>query len=425
MNQEKTTERHAQEKYIRYNIAMTKTAGKERGVPGVTHLAIFTSCGTSLLTNTSPNDRDLLNNYANMTEKEVETDSQIKDQLSCLIEFAAEKLKAADKAEARKLSAEINTLSRLENQGKPYDLSPKNWTHYLLHSDTYLGKKMADCIKEWLRLQEYCDVQVVPIKDLRIDKDCFRQGLGNLARVCVETMQPYQNDPTTHVVCNVTGGFKVLESFLQIAAMLYADESVYTFQGVDELIRVPRLPVELNLEKAVPTDKAKMALRQLKRRDTASINEFDLEGLADLAYEVVDNIVSITPWGEFLFAPLKEEYSKNLLDPISQRLELMESFKNDCKAIDANTKRLVNEAIDRLSSAIDDCKGDLSQLSNLNSLDMKQCKVKTGTLWEFDIGASGKPYRGFGVPASGGRFIVEHLGEHADRHISEWAASHR
>jgi hypothetical protein len=53
-------------------------------------------------------------------------------------------------------------------------------------------------------------------------------------------------DIRIRVTFNLVGGFKSLQGYMQTLGMLFADESVYVFEGERELLRIPRLPLDID-----------------------------------------------------------------------------------------------------------------------------------------------------------------------------------
>jgi hypothetical protein len=69
--------------------------------------------------------------------------------------------------------------------------------------------------------------------------------MTDLAQWCGEYVAPLRGRHT-EIVFNLTGGFKSLQGFMQTLGMFYADETFYLFESSESLMRIPRLPIDID-----------------------------------------------------------------------------------------------------------------------------------------------------------------------------------
>ena len=151
----------------------------------------------------------------------------------------------ASETDLAKLSAEMNALLKFyDSNPTPQDM------HILIHTDTWLGRATGNLLRQILEQRGF-SVDTPTIQDLRTqDLDSFQLALSELVKWAAETLPAYQQGHYK-IIFNLTGGFKSIQGFMQTLAMLYADETVYIFEGNKELLRLPRLPVRLDGEQIV------------------------------------------------------------------------------------------------------------------------------------------------------------------------------
>ncbi|MFQ3679499.1 MAG: putative CRISPR-associated protein, partial [Pseudanabaenaceae cyanobacterium] len=205
---------------------------------------ILSPCGTSILTNGATEaQRKSLSQYAN-AQTLAEIPEGDRNLLEKRIDEVKSKLAQATEKEAAQMSAELNGIIKLYKG----QLQGAGDSHCLLCTDTWLGETTARLVASWL--QQKMGVSQVAVHrqtDLRTaDVMEFQSALSDLVRWAEETIPGYQA-AGYHVVFNLTGGFKSVQGFLQTLAMFYADETIYIFETATDLLRIPRLPVRLNV----------------------------------------------------------------------------------------------------------------------------------------------------------------------------------
>lgn len=119
----------------------------------------------------------------------------------------------------------------------------------LLASDTILSRLAAEIIKDRLHGKEInglkvevafeLDRDVIPGLQVHDRKLFERTGLIEL----VGRMDLMYSD---NVVFNITGGYKGTIPYLSLIAMVNSIPLYYIFEGTDELIRIPQVPIDIN-----------------------------------------------------------------------------------------------------------------------------------------------------------------------------------
>jgi len=306
---------------------------------------IVSTCGTSIFTNnSSPEIREILNKYTNYSYDEIpQNDREIIDEH--ISRRAQEIDQANDLQKISRMSAELNGIIRIYNNQLPNPQNKNNQDfHFLVHSDTYLGRKAAEIVGNWLS-KRFTNVQLYPITNLRTDNiENFRAAVTELVKFCYETIKGYK-ERRYYVIFNLTGGFKSVQGIMQTLGMFYADECVYIFETGNELLRIPKLPIKLEVEDTIRnnlTQFRKLSLGQtLNRQECINIPETFLF--------FVDNKVTLNEWGELAWREVKDEiYSEKLLDSPSERIKYSEQFVRYVNNLPANRKKEINERIDQL-----------------------------------------------------------------------------
>ncbi|MEI6706056.1 MAG: putative CRISPR-associated protein [Methylococcales bacterium] len=352
-------------------------------------------CGTSLLTNLSNNDeRKLVFKYANVKKCEDVPDED-KIVLIFLIENAKNKIINADINLAMQMSAELNGIIKYYQN----NLQPNGDYHLLLCTDTWLGQKTAELVKIWLTGKGFT-VEVKRQADLQTeDLSAFQCALSDIVKWCDQTVLSYQT-AGYKIVFNLTGGFKSVQGFLQTLATFYADETIYIFETAKELLRIPRLPVEMAATPIV--EKNLKVFRRLAM--DLDISELGALNIPETLLLKIDNEFTLSPWGEIVWQQSKKEiYSKQLNPSPSKKIQFAESFHHSLKNIAADRLYLVNEKVDLLTKF-------LEKNIEANSLDFKQVRGNTRlpSTHEIDAWSDQDAKRIFGH-YEGGVFVLDKL----------------
>lgn len=307
---------------------------------------IVSPCGTSLLTGGADNKvRVLLTRYANYKnlndvepEHKVLLEDRVKQVRDELLELGPEQV--------IKRSAELNALVKFYN-GKFL----AGDYHFLLCSDTWLGEQTASMICDWLKRQN--DKMVVDVHrqtDLQTeDMSSFQLALTELAEMFDNSLLGFRQNQY-HIVFNLTGGFKSVQGFLQVIAMFYADEIIYVFESGSTLLRIPKLPIQIDMEKGI---KKNIAL--FRRLEAGILKLEESTQLPEIFIFQMDSEVDFSPWGRVVWNRAKETlYAEKLWPEPVDYVRFSDRFKKQINSLPAYRKKEMNERIDQLVKALRD-----------------------------------------------------------------------
>lgn len=336
---------------------------------------IVSTCGTSLLTNIAGDQRALVTRHANARRPEEvpEPDRRILEQL---IATGRQRMQAATHDERARLSAEYNGLACFWGHAPdPQDL------HWLIATDTWLGQQTAGILETVLGNQ----AQTKRIPDLRTqDLQAFRLAMAALVRLCAEEIKPLG----MKVVFNLTGGFKSVQGFMQALGMLYADETLYVFESSRELLRLPRLPLRLDVETSL-----RETLDLWRRLDVGlPVSEHEVRGLPEIFFLVIDGQVALSEWGELAWREVRGKLLGERVWPsIDAKVRFGEGFERSTRDCSEDERRLINERVAELARHLHD------PAFNPRHLDFKKLAAPhQGATHECDAWAHGGAKRLFG-----------------------------
>jgi putative CRISPR-associated protein (TIGR02619 family) len=330
---------------------------------------ILSPCGTSLLTNqANSEERKLISNYANYKKSE---DVTVEDRqvLISLIKTVTDKFATADINLAVKLTAELNGIIHYYNNC----LQPNGDYLVLLCTDTWLGESTAIIIKDWLTQKGFI-VEVKRQQDLRtVNLIEFQSALSDIVKWCEETVSGYQKSGY-HIVFNLTGGFKSVQGFLQTLAMFYANETIYIFETATELLRIPRLPIEMAANAIVKNNL--MIFRRLSMN--LDIAGLDITKIPETLLLSIDNKFALSPWGEIVWQKSKKEiYQKQFYSSPSDKITWGDNFTNNVNELSPDRKITVNEKIDLLARCLEIKIGCVLQALDFKPLQGNPCPPST------------------------------------------------
>jgi hypothetical protein len=188
------------------------------------------------------------------------------------------------------------------------------------------------------------------------DPSTFSKGMKKLIRWCEDTIPGYR-DAGYRVVFNLTAAFKSLQGYLNIMGMFYADEMVYIFETGAQLLSIPRLPLQVNIN----------ALRE-SRMELAMMAQghiFPFEQVASIPDGLleIDNQGSATlsDWGELIWNRVRQELLGEDLLPFP-RLQYTDTFRRDFKDAARKDRAELQEVLAKVSGILEDNRGDTSAL---------------------------------------------------------------
>lgn len=331
---------------------------------------ILTPCGTSILTNSTPTDtKNLIFQYANaITTSDIPSgDLSI---IQSIVERRSKELCRMSELDACKASAELNALIKFIRQSPS-----KADLHCLLPTDTWLGQQTANMIKLWLKLHfpsSHCEI--LSVSGLQTKDFCsFQVALSDLSKELIERTQSLKQQ-NTHVAFNLTGGFKAVSGFLQALATSLADEAFYIFERSDELLRIPKLPLQLNTEK-VFNDHTSIFRRISLGLTTTKIQHRDIP--ETLIFTLNEDTI-LSALGQLQWDGAKQEiYRKALLLPPSPKIRLSENFLSLARPLDSSRIYELNKRMDELAVYLE--AENKSTAPNPKALSFKDFKTKKGT----------------------------------------------
>ena len=260
---------------------------------------IISTCGTSLLTNMEkrlpPQADKALTVTGLSNKKENELTKEEKAFLDCLFDQLEEEVEFWGVSEMKRASAEFNGL--LTYYGDQTSRGQKN-RHCFIHSDTYVGKQCARLMNDW------CARQKLPSELFRVpglntaDYLAFSAAMGDLARWCAEYVAPVRT-PYYGVIFNLTGGFKSLQGFMQTLGMFYADETFYLFESSDALMRIPRLPVDIEASAHREIEQHFSTYRRLALGQ--SLRSEDIQGISESMLLTDGTNYTLSGWGQIFW----------------------------------------------------------------------------------------------------------------------------
>lgn len=363
-------------------------------------VVMLSPCGTSLLTHKVENDvRSLIFKHANSRAPE-DLDAEDRKTLQARMDAVRAQLLKSDIAGAARMSAELNGITRyFENQMLSGPVH-----HVLLCTDTWLGESTATMVRDWLQADpERKKLHSVEIKrqgGLRTDHVAsFQTALSDLVRWFEESFNQYR-EQGYHAVFNLTGGFKSVQGFLQTLASFYADETVYVFETARDLMRIPRLPVEMRAEGMV-----RDALTPF-RRLALGLPVTEVSGISELFLMRIDDLISLSEWGELVWGRTHRTiYEERLWPSPSQKVVFGPGFERSLRGLSPDRMHHINERLDALAAHL-----ELTEKPNPASLDFKPLRSnpRPPSTHEMDAWADGDARRIFGHFEEG-TFVLDKL----------------
>ncbi len=350
---------------------------------------IVSTCGTSLLTyNKSKDDREFIYSTANCAEEKLSPED--KSKIDRFVEEGKEELIKASSAKKRKMSAEMNGLIGLFEKEE----RQKNDICRFLHTDTYQGSETARVISSVVQEQmNVKNCEAIKVQDLNMSNfQQFNLGLSELAKRLPEECTGY-HEKGYKVIFNLVGGFKTFQGFMQIIGMLYADLSVYIFEGENSpILEIPSLPLQLNDDcwKDI-FEKNLTFFRELSWNNKYTSKPDD--NIPDILLMNIEEEWSLSPWGEIVWGNFKKKhYGDKLFESPSANISFTPNFYKKAEKFDRERKFTLNERIDDLDRYL-----NTPNTSNLKRLDFKELKtkIKAPSTHEFDVWSDRGAWRCF------------------------------
>ncbi len=362
---------------------------------------IVSTCGTSLLTNGADDAlRRVLTRTANARLADLAQEDR--EQIQARVAEQQAGLNGASHTEVRRLSAELNGILGLyENQPE----LGKADQHVLLHTDTFQGEVVANMIRDWLTsrgLSASCEL-VRELSTARLE--AFRVGMNELLNWSDRTLPGYR-DAGFHVVFNLVGGFKSIQGFMQTLGMFYADETVYIFEAGNELLRIPRLPIEINAGARESLRQNLTAIRLLDAGLPLADRQL-LPAIPETFLYRLGDEVDLSVWGRLIWKRHKPEfYREQPLPTLSSWLVPSSKTLDQAQQLPPERIAVFNERMDDLAVYLEGGQKNCPKRLDFKALKGNPCPPATH---ECDLWADADTQRAFGHFA-GTVFEVDRIG---------------
>lgn len=306
--------------------------------------------------------RQQLNQAANAQQ----LSSDLEKFVNNLVQRAKDCLQQGDVAERRRISAELNGIYGIYNNSLE---AGKADMHYLVATDTALGRKAAEVIADFLRERGLSVDVYVPEKLSTAAPAAFSNGMKDLIRWCEKEIPAYR-DAGCRIIFNLTAAFKSLQGYLNIMGMFYADEMVYIFETGSRLVSIPRLPlqVDVNILHQHSVELAMMAEGHIfpyARVATIPDGLLDIDDKGDAC---------LSDWGQLIWNRVRHKLLSEELLPFP-RLHYEESFRQDFTRADPKARVALQEKLAKVAHLLEDHHGDTAALKRDGGL---QYDIYTG-----------------------------------------------
>jgi putative CRISPR-associated protein (TIGR02619 family) len=308
----------------------------------------------------------ILNNMLNESERaegwsgrlnQVANEHDIKagplDKAQELNRRATAQLQSATPDQVRRWSPELNGLYAI------YDghMVPGVDVHWLVATDTALGRLAAEVICDHLKSMGFNATTVLPEGLSAGNTKSFSRGIKWLIKWCEECIPGYA-DSGYKVIFNLTGGFKILQGYLNTIGMLYANEVSYIYEGASQLVTIPRLPLRVDTEQ-LGQFRVKLAMMA----EGHVFTQADLAGLSEALLEEDGGSETLSEWGQLIWQRVRAELLSDK-EPIHfPRLQFERSFIKDYKAINSDNERIqLNEVLAKVASSLEYHHGDTASM---------------------------------------------------------------
>lgn len=356
---------------------------------------ILTSVGLSSITNGLKDVFSPKEIYENSNKQKDEIDKKFLEKFEIGFDKLKNKILSLNEQELSLLSAEINSLLK-------YNRFEKNDIHRLLCTDTYLGKKAAELIEFFLK-NKNLNVSIYKQKDLRTDElDSFRMALADLTKDLSQELQGYI-DSNYEIVFNLTGGFKSVNSFLQTMASLYANKSIYIFEGSNELLEIPRLPIKVDEEFIVENYNIFRSLELGILVDEKKVEKLH----KTLVLKMYDGYL-LSEWGEMVWQKVKNKiYKEKLIEPLQRdKIIYSKRFKKEFESLNPSEKLQLNKTIDKLEKYV--AFGENLKSLSYHSVKGEEASKYSHEFYPFDGNESRRAY----CNEIDGKIILEKIDPH-------------
>jgi putative CRISPR-associated protein (TIGR02619 family) len=370
---------------------------------------VISTVGTSVLTNQIDRDIDengcyeKLQQTANYTDNEIQHYPEIEQIISELKERAEQELSSNNTDKIRKASAELNGIYGLYNEQIEQGIPDM---HLLVTTDTAQGRVSAEVVESFLKSKGLTNISTHAQPGLSTaSSDIFVEGMAKLIPSMQEIIKECKN--RRYTICfNLVGGFKALQGYFNTIGMFYADEIIYVFEGSNQLIKIPKLPVKVDVSEIEPY-KVQLAMMDVGEISTSweEAQEVPKEWVF-----VIEPQMILSAWGELLWDQCKEELLSKERPLPFPKLEYHQSFLDDYQAKPANEKIILQENLARAACLLKNHKDGISAMKQDGIFRLRRYVGKHKDIDHFDLPKD----RRVSCIAKEGTLYLRHYGEHDD-----------
>lgn len=311
---------------------------------------IFSTIGTSIITNRSKDKIGLINQYSNekIEDKIPKELIQFFSEIKTNIENDIKNSKNIDKKTLKKWSAEINGLINIYEKYERDLLD----IHYLITTDTFFGKIVSEIFQSFI--EEYFGVKNIVIlqpSGLRASNTSdFHSGITTLLKEIESLELNKYKKQHYQIIFNLVGGFKSVQAYLTTIGMFYADKIVYIFETGEELLEIPKLPIRLDDKYANDYPILFLLLEESLKIEQKEDPIFQkIKEIPEVLYEGLENQYWLSPWGILYWYKNEEEVLRQketeIFKEVHDLFEFTENFKKDYKSIGLDIKKKVVRSI--------------------------------------------------------------------------------
>ncbi len=370
---------------------------------------VISTVGTSVLTNQIDRDIDengcseILQQTANYTDNEIQHYPEIEQIISELKERAEQELSSNNTDKIRKASAELNGIYGLYNEQIEQGIPDM---HLLVTTDTAQGQIAAEIVESFLKRKGLTNISTHAQRGLSTaSSDIFVEGMAKLFPSMQETIKTWQKSKYT-ICFNLVGGFKPLQGYFNTIGMFYADEIIYVFEGSNQLIKIPKLPVKVDVSEIEPYE-VQLAMMEVGAISTSweEAKKVPQEWLLADGQEM-----TLSAWGQLLWEQCKKELLSKEKPLQFPKLEYHQSFLDDYEAKPAHEKIILQENLARAACLLKNHKDGISAMKQDGIFRLRRYVGKHKDIDHFDLPKD----RRVSCIAKEGTLYLRHYGEHDD-----------
>jgi putative CRISPR-associated protein (TIGR02619 family) len=231
--------------------------------------------------------------------------------------------------------------------------------HWLIATDTAQDQVTAKMVEEFLRQHGLTADVYTPQGFSARSTESFTNGIDEFLNWIDETVPGYK-DSGYQICFNLVGGFKAIQGFANTIGMFYADEIIYIFEGSQDFIRIPRLPIQVDKSVIKPVQFALMASGV-----GVWVKLSELQSVPETLIFVVGEEATLSNWGRLTWNNCKRELlARDLLE--FPCLVYEDWFEKDYKKtnVDSQRKFELHEVLSEVSGSMLKFKGDTTRFDS-------------------------------------------------------------